>query len=280
VGPSGPTLEGKEGSIQTLVQAKNQRGNAGTPLPTVFQGLEEAGFFIRQGQLTLISAAPGIGKSVLSQTIATRCMLPCFYFSADSDQWEMYKRAAAMLTGWRTEDIENAVLNGMTKTIDAKLSESSYIRYDFKASPSTDDVDEELKAYAMTYGKWPNLIVMDNISNLDFGGGASDTAALEAACDYLHDLARETSAAIIALHHVQGPYNDGNIPVPLSGLRGQIGRVPEAVLTLHNATPEGAAEGFQIIGVNAVKNRGGKSDNAARNPIYLTYRPERMALTG
>ncbi|MEU7096028.1 AAA family ATPase [Kitasatospora aureofaciens] len=247
----------------------------------MFQAFEENGIFIRQGQLTLISAAPGIGKSVLSQTIATRAKLPAFYFSADSDQFEMYVRAAAMITGWRTEDIGNAVLHGKTDTIDAKLSETSFIRYDFKASPTPDDVDDELRAYAMTYGQWPNLIVIDNISNLDFGGGAADTAALEEACNYLHDLARETGAAVIALHHVQGPYNNGDIPVPLSGLRGQIGRVPEVVLTLHNASDDFEAQaGIQTIGVNAVKNRGGKADPSARNVIRLSYRPERMSLTG
>lgn len=186
-----------------------------------------------------------------------------------------------MLTGWRTEDIGNAILHGKTDTIDAKLSEASFIRYDFKSSPTTDDVDEELKAYAMAYGQWPRLIVMDNISNLDMSGGATDTAALEEASNYLHDIARETGAAVIALHHVQGPYNDGNVPVPLSGLRGQIGRVPECVLTLHNASdPYDIEAGRQIIGVNAVKNRGGKSDPAAKNVIRLTYIPERMSLRG
>lgn len=242
---------------------------------------EENGIHIRQGQFTLISAAPGIGKSVLSQTIAVRASLPTYYFSADSDQFEMYTRAAAMITGWRTEDIANAVLHGKTETIDAKLSEASYIRYDFKASPTPDDVDEELKAYAMAYGRWPQLIVMDNISNLDMGGGATDTAALEEASNYLHDVARETGAAVIALHHVQGTYNDGNLPVPLSGLRGQIGRVPEVVLTLHNASDDfDLQSGRQVIGVNAVKNRGGKADPGAKNVIKLTYVPERMSLRG
>jgi KaiC/GvpD/RAD55 family RecA-like ATPase len=229
----------------------------------------------------LISAAPGIGKSVLTQTICIRSKLPAMYFSADSAQLDMYLRAASMLTGWRLSDIENAVHSGHTETIDARLDEASYIRYDFKASPTPDDVEDELKAYAMTYGQWPQIIVMDNISNLDFGGTATDTAALEEASNFLHDCARETGAAVIALHHVQGPYNDGNVPVPLSGLRGQIGRVPEMVLTLHNAADEYEQEaGRSVIGVNAVKNRGGKADPSAKNVIRLDYIPERMQLRG
>ncbi|WP_269676122.1 DnaB-like helicase C-terminal domain-containing protein [Kitasatospora mediocidica] len=250
-------------------------------MPTVFRGLEEAGVHIRQGQFTLISAAPGIGKSAVSQTIATRARVPTYYFSADSDRFEMYTRAAAMLTGWRTEDIGNAVLHGKTETIDAKLSESAFIRYDFKSSPTPDDIEDELKAYAMTYGMWPRLVVMDNISNLDMGGGATDTAALEEASNFLHDLARETSAAVIALHHVQGPFNDGNVPVPLSGLRGQIGRVPERVLTLHNASDQFDIDaGRQILGLNAVKNRGGQSDPSAKNTIRLEFIPDRMLIRG
>lgn len=265
----------------TLTQAKNQRGSAGEPLPDIFQSFAQNGIYIRQGQLTLISAAPGIGKSVLSQTIATKCGLPGYYFSADSDQFEMYCRCAAMLTGWRKQDIESSVLAGRTETIDARLSQSAMLRYDFSGSPTTDYIDDELKAYAMYAGRWPALIVMDNISNIDIGGSATDTAALEEACAYLHDVARETGAAVIALHHVQGTYNDGNQPVPLSGLRGQIGRVPEVVLTLHNASTEiEMFNGVNILGVNAVKNRGGKADPAARNTIRLDFYPERMELRG
>lgn len=185
-----------------------------------------------------------------------------------------------MLTGWRMQDIENAVLNGHSETIDARLADSAYVRYDFDPSPSPEGVDAALKAYAMVYGQWPQIVVVDNISNLDFGSGATDTAALEAASDYLHEVARITGAAVIALHHVQGPYNNGDTPVPLSGLRGQIGRVPEMVLTLHNAGAEMDAN--PIIGVSCVKNRGGRADPSARieNVIRLGYQPERMALDG
>ncbi|MER7445010.1 AAA family ATPase [Micromonospora avicenniae] len=254
----------------TLTRAKLSRGSAGEPLPTVFQSLAAEGIHFRRGQLTLVAAAPGVGKSVLALTKSLHTGSPGYYASADTDAFTMYLRAGAMFTGWRTSDIENAVMHGNTAQVDALLEKKSDVRMDFSGRIEQLALEDDLKAYAMTYGEWPHFIVIDNISNMESEGEGYQ--ALEYSCDYLHELGRKTGAAIIALHHVTGEYDDGIKPVPLSGLRGKISKVPEMILTLHRN-----AESNRLY-VCPVKNRTGKNAAAANWWVTLDYDPGRMKL--
>lgn len=254
----------------TLTRAKLSRGSAGEPLPTVFQSLAAEGIHFRRGQLTLLAAAPGVGKSVKALTIALRCGAPGYYASADTDAFTMYLRAGAMFTGWSTQDIENAVMAANTAQVDALLEKKANVRMDFAGRIEQAALEADLQAYAMTYGEWPHFIVIDNISNLESEGDGYQ--ALEASCDYLHELGRETGAAILALHHVTGEYDDGIKPVPLSGLRGKISKVPEMILTLYRNV-----ESTRLF-VCPVKNRTGRNDSSANWNIPLVYSPARMRL--
>ncbi|GIJ38484.1 AAA family ATPase [Micromonospora andamanensis] len=256
--------------ILTLTRAKLSRGSAGEPLPTVFESLAAEGIHFRRGQLTLIAAAPGVGKSVLALTKSLRSGSPGFYASADTDAFTMYLRAGAMYTGWSTSDIEHAVNHGNTAQVDALLEARSDVRMDFEGRISIDNLEADLMAYAMTYGEWPHFIVIDNISNMESEGEGYQ--ALELSCDYLHEMGRTTGAAIIALHHVTGEYDDGIKPVPLSGLRGKISKVPEMILTLFRNQ-----ESNRLF-VCPVKNRTGKNAAAANWWVTLDYDPSRMRL--
>jgi replicative DNA helicase len=240
----------------------------------VFPKFEANTVHIRRGQLTLIAAAPGVGKSLLSLAFAMGAQVPAFYFSADTDAFTMYLRAASHETGWKMEDIENTVKAGRTELIDAKLNSKDYIRWSFEPNPTQTDIEEELLAYVLTYGEWPHLIVVDNLRNVYTESGGEDMDEL---CDWLHALAKKTGAAVIALHHVKGPYNDGNVPIPLSGLIGQIGKVPEMILTLHKI---GSDISGWTMNVSVVKNRTGKGDPSGGWFLSLLYEPERMKLVG
>jgi hypothetical protein len=107
-------------------------------------------------------------------------------------------------------------------------------------------------------------------------GDSNSYVALEKVCEYLHELARETGACVVALHHVKGDSNDGNQPVPLSQIKGQIGRVPEMILTLHRIGDDSSRQ----MGVSVVKNRTGKADASGAMTLYLDADMERMRLDG
>lgn len=263
------------GLLLTLTRAKLATGSAGDPLPTVFNTLATEGVHFRRGQFTLVAAAPGVGKSAFALTLALKAAAPGFYFSADTDPLTTYLRSGAMLTGWKTGDIENAVEHHNTATVDAYLERLNHIRFDFAGCITVDAIEDQLQAFVMAYGEWPHAIFVDNLSNLDMPESPEGYLALEAACDYLHQLGRQTSAAITALHHVTGAYDDGVTPVPMSGLRGKVSKVPETILTLYRT---GSGDSGQLH-VCPVKNRTGKADPSGAWSVPLAYEPSRMHIS-
>lgn len=237
------------------------KGSAGDPLPQVWEAFPTR--FLR-GQLGLISAAPGIGKSAFILTYALLAQVPTLYLSADSDPFTQLSRMVSILNGWTIEKSSIAVREGDLGDAEAAL-EGLPIRFNYNASPSLDQLELAMMSYEEVYGDYPSMVVIDNITNVQgIGGGEDDPfSGLESMMDYLHDMARKTAAFVVGLHHVQGKYNDGNIPIPLSGIKGQIARVPEQVLTLHRLQSE---FGSDKLNVSTVKNRGGRSD-----PSGLTF---------
>jgi RecA-family ATPase len=134
-----------------------------------------------------------------------------------------------------------------------------------------------MRSYEEVYGDFPALVVIDNVTNVRTGGDNDDDpfSGLEALMDYLHDMARSTGACVVGLHHVTGGYNDADRPIPLSGVKGQIARVPEMVLTLHKQTDE---FGPDLLCVSTVKNRGGKADPSGSEYVSLTFNGDTMQI--
>ncbi|MFJ8384717.1 AAA family ATPase [Streptomyces sp. NPDC094438] len=261
--------------ILTLSQALHKRGSAGEPIPTTLKALHDLGVHIRRGQLHLIAAGPGTGKSALALNIAIKSAVPTMYFSADSDAFTQYVRSAANVSGWTTTQVEAAIEQGRTESFDTALAGLD-IRWSFDASPDLDEIEQSLIAYAMIYG-WPALVVIDNVTNVVAPEMGEGHAGLDELCAFFHDLARRMEAAIVLLHHVTGPYNDGVNPIPLSGIKGQVGRVPEVILTLHRGGTE--FEGYDLR-VSNVKNRGEKADASGFTFARLQWQPERMQIIG
>lgn len=80
---------------------------------------------------------------------------------------------------------------------------------------------------------------------------------------------------MVGLHHVTGPFNDSATPIPLSGIKGQIGRVPEMILTMHKI-----AEGYgsDSLRVSTVKNRAGKADPSGEDYAELEFNGDTMTI--
>ncbi|UJD21167.1 DnaB-like dsDNA helicase [Mycobacterium phage SororFago] len=254
------------------------RGSAGDPLPSVWEAIGQKGTQFRRGQLVLVCAGPGTGKSAFVLAYALKSKVPTLYFSADSDAFTQLTRSVSILSGWSLEKSTRAVREqDIDEEIAAELDPIP-IRFNYKASPSLDVIEESLEAYTALYEDYPALIVVDNITNVrtDSSDGDDPFSGLESLMDYLHEMARETGSCVIGLHHVTGQHNDGDKPIPLSGIKGQIGRVPEMVLTLHRVS-----EGFgpDSLNVSTVKNRGGKSDPSGQDYASLKFVGDTMEIS-
>lgn len=265
----------------SLKQARRIRGNAGDPLPVVFESLDAAGTRLLLGQLVLVASGPGVGKSILALTLALKAGVTCMYFSADSDASTQLVRSIAVLRGIDVAQATGIAHREQTSGEPDELDELDLvpIRFNFRASPSLDDIEVSLNAYEEVYGEYPRIIVIDNITNVRSDASDDDPfSGLETLMDYFHGMARETQACVLVLHHVTGPFNDADKPVPMSGIKGQIGRVPELILTLHRYRGE---PGYfdDTLCVSTVKNRGGKADPSGNTFVQLKFEPDKMRIS-
>lgn len=260
----------------TPLQSLYIKGHAGDPLPAVWDALEQRGTRFLRGQLALVCAGPGVGKSALILTYALLAKVPTLYFSADSDAFTQLSRSLSILTGWNMEKTAAMVRNGDLGEASDTFADIP-IRFNYSASPTLDQIETSMRSYEEVYGDYPALVVIDNITNVRTGGDNDEDpfSGLESLMDYLHDMARSTSSCVVGLHHVTGPFNDADKPIPLSGVKGQIARVPELVLTLHKESDD---FGPTLLNVSTVKNRGGKADPSGNSFTCLEFTGDTMQI--
>jgi replicative DNA helicase len=261
--------------MYTPLQSLYIKGSAGDPMPTVFHTLENKGTKFQRGQLCLVCAGPGTGKSAFVLTYALKAKVPTLYFSADSDAFTQLTRMISIQTGWPLSKASALVRSNDLASVEADLDIP--IRFNYSASPSLDQIETSMEAYGELYEDYPALVVIDNITNVRSGGANDEDpfSGLESLMEYLHDMARRTGAMVIGLHHVTGPYNDADKPIPLSGIKGQIGRIPELILTMHRITE---TFGSDALRVSTVKNRAGKADPSGSDYAELEFIGDAMQI--
>jgi hypothetical protein len=100
-------------------------------------------------------------------------------------------------------------------------------------------------------------------------GGGTGWSDQDAILDFLKQLARRTSAAVVVLCHVVGAYTDGDIPIPRSGLINKIDKRPRLILTLHNVDEN-------ILGISIVKNNNGRADATGNLIVEIPWNKDIM----
>jgi replicative DNA helicase len=235
---------------------------------------------IRRGEMTLVAAGPGSGKSSFVQAIAQRGndrgkLNTSIYFSFDTDSATMFKRAAAIHSGWEQSAIEEIIEHGDRKGVEAAVNKATeHMRWSFDSSPTEEAILLEIEAYAATFGEFPEILIFDNLKDVQMGVGEGEFQMLEEACVFMKGLARDTNAAVIALHHCIGAMEDGLTPIPLSGLRGKVSKTPATILTLHRA------DGGKQLRISPVKVRSGTADASGNWSLPLAIDLARMSFTG
>ncbi len=242
----------------------------------MFPSLSAKGVHFVRGQYALIAMAPGLGKSAFTLTLALKSGVPTLYFSADSDAFVQLTRSMSIQSGRPLDETTAAVLEDRVDEYEHWI-EDLPIRFNYSASPSFEDIEMSIESFGEVYGEYPHLLVVDNITNVRTDSSSEDPfAGLESLNDYLNDVARKTEACTIGLHHVTGEYNDGLIPVPMSGLKGQIGRVPALVVTGHRG-PD-LISGAAAMRLSCVKFRGGRADPSGQDYVELEFYGDRMEI--
>ena len=265
--------------MQTLGLAMRNSGEEGSALPPVFPQLEKLGARLRRGQLVLIAGSPGGGKSAITSFMAVNMAygeygetgIPTLYFSADTDKHTLGTRIAASVSRFTVDQAEELLTNKNQSMWDMLESNTTHIWFNWDRGPSLEDIDDEVQAYATVVGDWPHLIVVDNLKNIwiDGSGEGGEHIRYDRVLDFLHELAGQTGACIVVLHHVTGYYENGSDPIPLSGILGKVTKPFRLILTLHKAWDG-------MLGVSVVKNSFGPMQPDGRMIAYIPYDLSRM----
>lgn len=204
------------------------------------------------------------------------------YYSADSNAATQLTRATAILTGSNVRDVKRKLLADDFGEYMGYLAKRWWIRFSYDARPDLTTIERDLRSYFEVFGMFPHLIVVDNITNVVGDSAASANSAesftfgLEAMCEYMSDMARVTGAHVLSLHHVVGEFSDGLQPIPLSGVKGKIGRVPNVILTIHKDID--GMDG-RILHISPVKNREGFEDSSGQTFSSYVFNNLNMQLT-
>ena len=241
---------------------------SGVPITHDLTGLTASGVEIRRGELTMVAAAPGQGKSSFALKVALTCGEPTLYVSADTNSRTQAVRALSMLTGRRQDDMD-AALDANGDWCSLELHRAGHLRWAFESSPSMDDIELEILAFIESHGQPPSLLVVDNASDVTMESVGDEWATLRELMRSLKWFARHYNMAVLALHHTSEAYA-GNPCPPRSSVQGKVNAVPALILTL--------ASTVGWMAVCPVKNRSGWADPSGERAIMLDWEPETMFL--
>lgn len=239
-------------------------------VPNIWPSLAERQVAIRRGEVSMIAGPPGSGKSTLALALAVRSDSPTVYISADTHSHTMGLRLLAML-----ENKDQAIIEPYMEThkewVDATLRKADHIRWCFDSAPSLRTIEDEITAHEELYGDTPDLVVVDNLTDVISNEGDPWEGMRSLNKDFKF-LAREHDTAVLVLHHTSLSYQlaDETTP-PMRALQGKVAQTPALVLTVSNQRPG-------VLYVTPVKNRYGPSSPGGVNPVWLGYQPTSMQI--
>jgi len=251
--------------MRTLSRLPEEKG--GASIPDVFGSLAAYQAHIRRGEVTMIAAPPGAGKSALALSLALRAQCPTLYFSADSHARTMRLRTLAALTETPQHEVARW-METRPEWVTDTLSYANHIKWNFDSSPGLQDIEEEIAVYREVMGDDPHLIVIDNLIDVAFIDG-DEYQSLRSLLRELKGYARDTGAALLALHHTSESTEMNPCP-PRKAIHGKVNQTPAMILTL------GVTPGHMPVAV--VKNRYGPADQSGTTAHYLSFDPASMTI--
>lgn len=208
--------------------------------------------------------------------------VPTLYFSADSDVTTFGIRAGTMASpGQLTSAVEQKILKKEQQILERIQEATSHMWVSFDSSPTCIDINDEVEAFGMVRGEYPQLIVVDNL--MDIKSGMEERSGQDAVLDFLKQLAARTQAAVVVLCHVVASgaikdsngkteyvdYASGKHPIPLSGIMNKLDKRPRLILTLYEVDTT-------VLGICIVKNNNGRRDAEGKLQVHIPWIKEKM----
>ncbi len=252
------------GQIARSVQA------LGEPLAVSWRSWKDKQIALFPGQVSLLVAAPGVGKTTIALNIA-RAVRPrrVFYVLVDTDPMDIVARSTAMVTS-QTMPAPEARLGFIEYFREEVAAEMDHVTWYTSGGPSLDEINDEIECYGAVYGANPELMFVDNLTSVDMDAETSFNSLQDTISRFTR-AARATGMHIMILHHAVKAYSGGEKIIPQDGIEQDAAKRVSLALT---ATRMGNS-----LRVAVVKNRGGSAD-ASGQRVYamLTADLERMQI--
>lgn len=236
-------------------------------LPRVreLQPLYDLKFIPRMGQMTMIAGFPGSMKSTLAMWwISNMEGVDALVFSADMNSHTFITRYVAERTKTDIDSVVADFEQGLESLYFEDLPEPA-VTVVFDSSPTLEDIADSLSAYVEVYDKYPAVVVVDNLLNVE-AGTEEDFSGMRLIVKELHRMTRETGSALFLLHHVREE-GDLTVPAPRDKIAGKVSQIPERVLSI-------AYDPFEnCLKISPVKNRDGQQDPTGKTFIRLKAEP-------
>lgn len=220
----------------------------------MYEPLRARGIEICRGQLSLIAAPPGAGKSTLAMNYLVRAGVPSLAFLLDTDQLSAAARFGSILTGDVFGKVKANIDDYTGRLSDLKDMQAVFYAQD------VDDIRLQVDAYEQRYGLPPDLVLVDNLGNLT-SAMDNEWALLKALCLELDLLARENQMAVVACAHMTDM--ETTTPAGRTKLLGKVSQYPRLILSVAYDPVTWEYK------VSAVKNSSGPSDVSASHPVTM-----------
>lgn len=169
-------------------------------VPTGYASLDDAmNGGIALGELALVLARSGVGKSYLATNIVARNeATPTVVFSLEMHARYFLSRLTAIAEDTPTWDIEEELRrNGRSPLVERTVGYYPLLAIEDDPSSSIDDMHNSIE----THEPRPNLVIVDYLGLVrSFGNTKSE--ATDQVAQELKNLARDTNTAVVALHQV------------------------------------------------------------------------------
>lgn len=253
-------------SARALMQS---RASGGREFPRVpeFYDVYNLDWHPRYGELSMMCARSGQGKSTFALFAALRMGLKTLYFSGDMSPFQASVKVACAVQHKELDDVlEDLDGEGRDSTLSA-LPDNIVFRF---GEITFAAINRHIDAYVELYNEMPELIVVDNL--MDMEGCSEDYTAQMQAMQKLHNLNRETGCAVWVLAHMTDKGEKGRsspmTPAPRSEIKNGLSEKPETILSLA-LNPH-----TEEMNVAIVKNRMGRQDASAQRYVALDAIPE------
>lgn len=249
-------------SIHKLVR----RGALGAePLPAPFASWAARKMLFRKGSVHLFAAVAGMHKTMVMLNAVVNMGVPTLAFSTDSDDFTVASRLIAIKTGRTTDSAEHWMAKSPDEAAGILEPFRHLIQWQFNPNPTLDDIWLETYAYLEVYGTWPELIVLDILSDVGHDSG-DEWSSLRDVMRQAKVLARETGAAVLLVHHASEGVPSSRICPSRGDIMGKSAAQPVLMVTFG----KDAAGNFWAA---CVKNRFGKANANGEDRFRMSLNP-------